>query len=204
MTAYPRGELTSILVSLAPPLTPSVSVRRQSLRMLSKRVNDAMVAFWSGVLGIMRVEEAKQFSGVIYYLPGCWLAILIAPAPLAKLAVAMLATADPVAALVGSRAPEDRGRLQASGKSLYGSVAAWAVSFAVAVAACFQFPGFLPASGVSAADRLLLSAIGATAMAITELLVPSPRRPGLDDNFFIPLVVSLALTAAARLMSLPL
>lgn len=137
---------------------------------------------------------------MIYYMPGVIISLLFFPPLVAKLAIIYLALADPLAALVGTLlhtrltfcVPLSR---RVHGKSLYGTLAAFGLCFALT---CFVLVA------MPSRERMFLSLSGALAASAAELIVKTPRPSGLDDNFLIPVACALALQATFMLLAVEL
>lgn len=115
---------------------------------------------------LLRVHEAKGFSGATWLIIALLAATLLFPADVAIAAMAAVAIGDAAAAIVGRVVARQGGE----GKSAAGSVACFAASAFMALAiAKFTWPEALIAGFVAA-------------------MAERPRRP-LDDNLRIALAV---------------
>lgn len=113
---------------------------------------------------LLRNHEEATLLGSTYLLIACLLSIHLFPKPVAVLALLFLILGDTVAAIVG----KSMGRIRIFDKSLEGSLACFAVCYALtAVMPGIPFP---------------VGLVGAAVATVFELL-PIP----LDDNFRIPL-----------------
>jgi dolichol kinase len=123
----------------------------------------------------LKTEEMKRPTGSFFYLISCLATILLFPRPIAVASILVLAIADPLSSLIGSR----WGRTPFFGKSAEGTGVFFFSS--LLILACFRFPWshFAPAAGAAAAAELFSSRF-------------------VDDNLTIPLVCALALTVAGR------
>jgi dolichol kinase len=146
-----RGLLAAVLVSLVFEL----------VRMHDARVRLLVSRFFRD---LVRRHEAKQLLGSTYLLIAAVLTIELFSKEIAVASLGALVLGDTAAALVGKTV----GRVRILGKTLEGSLACFAVSFAFAWGVV-GLPAWVAASG----------ALTAT---LFELL-PVP----LDDNFRIPL-----------------
>lgn len=125
---------------------------------------------------LLREREAHRVTGASYILLGTLGAFAIFPRDVAVLAVLFTSVGDPVAGLVGVRAPGWR----AFGKSPVGSAAMAVVGMGVA--------GVLHAVGEISFGWPVV--VGALVAAVVELL---PLR--VDDNLRVPLVSGAAMVA---------
>ncbi len=118
---------------------------------------------------LLKEAENKKVTGATYFVLSALAAFLLFDQSVAIAALLFLSFGDPVAALVGRRAPG----IRFFGKSPVGTLAMVLVGMGIA--------GVLPGAGV--ADRHWGLLAGAVAAGLAELL-PVP----LDDNITIPLV----------------
>ena len=119
---------------------------------------------------LIRNHEEVSLLGSTYLLISCLLSIHLFPKPVAVLALAFLIVGDTVAAIAG----KSIGRTRIFDKTLEGSLACFAV--------CFALTLFVPEIPFHVA------LIGAVTATVFELL-PIP----LDDNFRIPLSAGFAM-----------
>ena len=124
---------------------------------------------------LIRNHEEVSLLGSTYLLIACLLSIHLFPKPVAVLALAFLILGDTVAAIVG----KSIGRIHLFGKTLEGSLACFAV--------CFALTRAVPELPVEVA------LVGAVVATVFELL-PIP----LDDNFRIPLSAGFAMELLLR------
>jgi dolichol kinase len=138
----------------------------------------------------LRAEEKLHESSMVPYVIAVLLTIISFPKPIALIAIATLAAADPLAAIVGIRF--GRRRLAAN-RTVEGSLAFFAVSFLCSFFMLFRFTRSVwPAAlGVSLAL--------ATAVTIFETL---PVK--LDDNLTIPLVTGFVGWVLCAVFGIPL
>lgn len=125
-----------------------------------------------------RAEEQFRESAMTPYVISILLTILTFPKTIALVAILTLAIADPASAVVGIRFGRHR---VVPDKSLEGSAAFFAATFAIALGLLRTAPGV---DGWQAAGAAGLVALAAAAF---EML---PLR--LDDNLTIPLLVGFA------------
>ncbi len=124
---------------------------------------------------LLRNHEEATLLGSTYLLIACLLSIHLFPKPVAVLALSFLILGDTVAAIVG----KSMGRIRIFDKSLEGSLACFAVCYALtAVMPGIPFP---------------VGLVGAAVATVFELL-PIP----LDDNFRIPLSAGFAMELLLR------
>ena len=163
---------------------------------------------------VMRAHETRHFSGMLAYVFGTLLVAALFSKHVAIVSVMLLATCDPVAALVGNLARRfprlDRRTRLRNGKSVLGAAAGMLVAGASAYrifACCRPSPiGFIGRPAV-----LLLCAWLALAAALAELFIPTPQVTlpfkyfplALDDNTMIPLVVALCYSTATVVLHFP-
>ncbi len=133
------------------------------------RINLAFVA------PLLKQKELKGPTGSLFYLVSCLVVILLFDKRVASASILVLAIADPLSAIIGSK----WGRRPLYGKSVEGTSVFFFASLLVLACFSFTWPG------------LVLTAAAATA---AELF--SSRF--VDDNFTIPIVTALALTVLAR------
>jgi dolichol kinase len=124
---------------------------------------------------LLRNHEEATLLGSTYLLIACLLTIHLFPKPVAVLALSFLIVGDTVAAIVG----KSIGRVRIFGKTLEGSIACFAV--------CYAMTAFMP--GIPFPVGL----VGAAVATVFELL-PIP----LDDNFRIPLSAGFAMELLLR------
>jgi acyl phosphate:glycerol-3-phosphate acyltransferase len=124
---------------------------------------------------LLRNHEEVSLLGSTYLLIACLLTIHLFPKPVAVLALAFLILGDTVAAIVG----KSIGRVRIFGKTLEGTLACFAVCFALTLAIP-EIP-------------LHVGLVGAFVATAFELL-PVP----LDDNFRIPLSAGFAMELLLR------
>jgi dolichol kinase len=120
----------------------------------------------------LKEKEQHGLSGSTYFLFSCVLTMLLFEKQVAAAAMVVLAIADPLASIIGSR----WGKIRLLGKSAEGTTAFLVSSLIILI--CF---GFRPAAAASAA----------LAAAAAELVSPA----WLDDNITIPLVTAVVLWA---------
>jgi len=154
---WERGLLASVILSLA----------IEVFRLNHPRSRHVFRHFFGQLL---RNHEDVSLLGSTYLLIACLLSIHMFAKPVAVLALAFLILGDTVAALVG----KSIGRVGLFGKTLEGSLACFAVCYALSAAV----PGIPFRVGI----------VGAAVATIFELL-PIP----LDDNFRIPLSAGFAM-----------
>lgn len=127
---------------------------------------------------IMRAKEANRINGTVMYVAGCTLTIIAFEPLVAVCAMLFLNLGDMVAAMVGM----SMGRTKIyGGKSLEGSLAMFAVCFAVAIITYLH-------AGMPLVEYIAV--IGALSATLAELF----PIMGIDDNFAIPLVSGLCMT----------
>lgn len=159
---WERGLLASVILSLA----------IEVFRLNHPRTRYIFRHFFGELL---RNHEEATLLGSTYLLIACVLTIFIFPKPVAVLALSFLIIGDTVAAIVGKAF----GRVRIFGKTLEGSLACFAVCYALtAVVPGIPFP---------------VGLVGALVATVFELL-PIP----LDDNFRIPLSAGFAMHLLLR------
>lgn len=146
------------------------------------RVNSAAVRRRWPLASILREHEATQLTGGCYFSLGCTLAISLAPPSVAACSILFLVLGDMAAALVGVSFGGEvvsQVKLGRRGKkSLEGSLAMFAVCFAVGCAVFAAVP-----------LREYAVFLAAAAATLTELYEPFC----LNDNLTIPVFSALAL-----------
>ncbi len=148
----------------------------EAVRLRRPALNEKIIRLFQG---IHREKETNRPSGILWTLGGAFLTILLVPYPDVVLACLWyLAVGDAAAALVGKK----WGRIRIGQKSLEGSAACFLACWLVGMV-------FLDSTGGRAPE----AAVGAFAAALLEAL-PLP----LDDNFWIPTISGLVLTALRR------
>ncbi len=120
----------------------------------------------------LKEKEQHGLSGTTYFLSSCVLTVLVFEKPAAAAAIFVLAIADPLASIIGSR----WGRNQLLGKSVEGTAVFFVSSLIILI--CFGF--HMPAA-----------ACAALAASAAELF----SSKWFDDNFTIPLVTAIVLWA---------
>jgi len=146
-------------------------------RRFSARFNSLMVD--KMFKGIVRPQERYKIPSASWYLLALFVVVLLTPRPAACAAVMILALADPIASLVGSR----MGTIKLhNDKTLQGSLAFLLTGF-VAAGAYLLLAGPLT-WGMALAAAAGMAAVG----TFVELY-----SDALDDNFSVP--VACALTA---------
>ncbi len=145
-------------------------------RRFSKRWNDFLIDHLFGL--IARPRERYKTNSASYFLLGLLLSCWLAPKEAVLAGVLILAFADPVASLVGSRWGN---RKLYQDKSIVGSTAFFVTSFLLAF-------GYLAlASTLSIPGALGIAAVMAVAGTIAELF-----GGHVDDNLSIPVVSALS------------
>jgi glycerol-3-phosphate acyltransferase PlsY len=129
----------------------------------------------------MRSSEEKGLTGAPAFTGGVFLAFLLFSRQVALLSLVPLIFGDRAGLLVG----KGFGRIKMWGKTLEGSLACFAVSLLVYLAARAARPEIVPIS------TFLLA--GASLVGTVAEALPRPS----DDNLVIPLAVGLFLTLAA-------
>lgn len=150
---------------------------------------------------VMRSHELHRFSGMLPYILGTMITAALFPKPVTIIAVVVLATADPVAALVGNMMRRysslDRWTRSRQNKSIIGSFAGFgSATFVIYLVLRGGRPS-LTHTECFWRNCLLPSA----AAAAVEWLVPSPQRTlpltwfpfALDDNMLLPPLVAWTL-----------
>ncbi len=138
----------------------------EGVRLKLPRLNTLLVSRFRLLL---KEAESRKVTGATYFVLSALAAFLLFDQSAAIAALLFLSLGDPVAALVGRRAPG----IRFFGKSPVGTLAMVLVGMGIA--------GVLSGAGV--ADRHWGLFVGAVAAGVVELL-PVP----LDDNVTIPLV----------------
>ncbi len=146
-------------------------------RRFSSKFNDLMVD--KMFKGIVRPQERYKIPSASWYLLALFVVTLLTPQPATIAAVLILALADPVASLVGSRIGTVKLH---NDKSLQGSLAFLGTGFTAAAAYLILSGALLWPMALAAAASM--AAVG----AFVELYSDK-----LDDNFSVP--VACALTA---------
>lgn len=165
----PQAFLLPSLIALA-----AVAVALELARQRVTRLNHLLVRCLAPLL---KGDEDRRITGSTYMLMGALAALLLFDRTAAAVALLLLALGDPVAALVGRRAPGPR----LWGKSLVGTVA------------------FMAAGMLGVGTGVVLGGLpyhwgfvaGAAVAALVELL-PLP----LDDNLSIPLAAGAVMWLA--------
>ena len=149
----------------------------EAIRLRHSALNEKMIRLFQG---IHREKETNRPSGILWTLGGAFLTIFLVPYPdIVLTSLWYLAIGDAAAALVGKK----WGHIRIGHKSLEGSAACFLACWLAGMM-------FLDSTGSRAPE----AAVGAFAAALLEAL-PMP----LDDNFWIPTVSGLVLTALRRL-----
>jgi dolichol kinase len=161
----PHHVITIIVLTLA-----GTALALEAARRMVPAINRAVTA---ATMGAMRPEESHGLMNGTLLAMGYAVSWLVFPAPCAAAGIIVAATADPAAAMVGTRVARARGR-----KTIAGSAAAFVVALVVLL---------LARMGTAAA------AAGAIAAALTERL---PARAGFD-NLAVPVVTAAVLWAIA-------
>ena len=179
--------LASIAIPLAYYLTPDswqrgwerallslviVSLAVEVFRLNHPRTRHIFRHFFGELL---RNHEEVSLLGSTYLLIACVLTIHLFPKPVAMLALGFLILGDTVAAIVGKSV----GKIRIFGKTVEGSLACFAVCFAMTL-----FVRDIPVP---------VGLVGAAVATVFELL-PIP----LDDNFRIPLSAGFAMDLLLR------
>ncbi|MFQ5860371.1 MAG: diacylglycerol/polyprenol kinase family protein [Dehalococcoidia bacterium] len=154
-----------VMVPLLAALS-AVAVLLEVLRFALPGLNRLLVG---GVSVLLKETETRRVTGATYMALAALLAFLVFDKPVAVLGLLFLSLGDPVAAMVGRRAPGS----EVAGKSLWGTGAFFLMALAAA--------GLLSQTGVIEPHWALL--VGAGVAALVEFL-PLP----LDDNVTVPLV----------------
>lgn len=128
---------------------------------------------------VLRTHETHRPTAATFLLIGTTICIFIFSKPIMLLTLLMLALADPLAAVVGTRYGKDKliGR-----KSLQGSIAAFIVCFFVSLIYFYTLHFFT--------DRLLLVSLLCGLIGALSELIPVFNW---DDNFTFPILCSTSL-----------
>lgn len=121
----------------------------------------------------LKARELKGPTGAIFYAASSLLVMLLFEKPVAVASIFVLALCDPASAIVGLKWGKRRFR----GKSAEGTGTFFLCAFVVLACFSFGIPVSLVAAAVATAAEFFSS-------------------PFVDDNFSIPLVTALILTAA--------
>ena len=148
-------------------------------RRRSTAVNERLMAIFAPVA---HPHERHGINSSTWYCTALLLLALFAPRRAAEVGVVVLGIADPAAGLIGRRFGRTRIRANRSLEGSLGFVVVGALAAAAWLTFVYATP--LPALGI-------LAGVGAVAGALTEL--GSTR---LDDNFTIPVVVTVAVSVA--------
>ena len=151
----------------------------EAARRRSPAANDRLMRFFGA---IAHPQERYRVNSSTWYVTALLILATFFPLRAAELGVVVLGLADPAAGLIGRRFGRTRLR---TGRSLEGTLTFVAVGTLGALAALIAFHE-LPWSA-----RITLALVGAVAGAVAELV--STR---FDDNFTIPLTVTIAASAA--------
>ncbi len=135
-----------------------------------------------------RAEEQFRESAMTPYVIAILLTALTFPKTIALVAILTLAIADPLSAVVGIRFGRHR---VVPDKSLEGSAAFFAATFAIAFALLRPLPGV---DGLQAAGAAGLIGLAAAAFEMIPLR--------LDDNLTIPLLVGFSAWAVCRALGI--
>lgn len=169
-----RGQALSILGTLGGAL-----VVLDVLRLRFPEVNRFGLRVFGG---LMRREELRSLTGNSFYILGLFLIVLVFPKPIVLLSVLFLAVGDPIAAVIGTL----YGRTPLLGKkSAEGAAANFTASSVVAFAFAMAYLGLSP-------DRAATLALVGGAVSVVAELCPLP----VDDNFTIPVLSAIGLSAA--------
>lgn len=169
------------------------------IRLNFPSVNEMVLPF---VRHFMREHEAQLWNGIVFYLAGAGLVLSLAPKDIAVVSIMLLSWADTAASTVGRAF----GRYTPSvghNKSLAGCLASALTGLCV----CYFFYGYVVPEfpDVSTADELLWSAetskLNIHVFALITALITSFSESvdigRLDDNFTIPVLCSIGLSAVA-------
>jgi dolichol kinase len=182
------GALSLALIRLLPGRTWLIAVSltiaiaawtMEAVRRRSPEANDRLMRLFGP---IAHPQERYRVNSSTWYVTALLILATFFPLRAAELGVVVLGLADPAAGLIGRRF--GRTRLRA-GRSLEGMLAFVVVGTLSALAALIAFHE-LPWS-----SRITLALVAAVAGAVAELV--STR---FDDNFTIPLTVTVAASAA--------
>lgn len=150
----------------------------------------------------MRDHEAKLWNGIVFYLAGAGLVLSFAPKDIAVMSIILLSWADTAASTVG-RAFGKYTPSVGKGKSLAGCLASALTGLCV----CYFFYGYVVPTypDVNRPDELLWSAetsrlnihVYALITAIITSFSELVNIGEIDDNFTIPVLCALGLSAVA-------
>lgn len=170
------------------------------IRLRIPRVNKAVLPF---VRLFMRKHEALLWNGIVFYLAGAGLVLSFAAKDIALMSIVLLSWADTAASTVGrtfGKYTPEVGR----GKSIAGCLA----SAFTGLCACYLFYGYfvLEYPWVNGPGELLwtpeTSQLNIHALALLTGVITSFSEASdialLDDNFTIPVLCSLGLTAVVQ------
>eukprot|EP00184_Porphyridium_aerugineum_P002443 CAMPEP_0184700386 /NCGR_PEP_ID=MMETSP0313-20130426/12870_1 /TAXON_ID=2792 /ORGANISM="Porphyridium aerugineum, Strain SAG 1380-2" /LENGTH=285 /DNA_ID=CAMNT_0027160033 /DNA_START=183 /DNA_END=1040 /DNA_ORIENTATION=- len=190
----------------------------ENLRLRSKAVNKMVSTLFKP---FMRQHELSKFSGMAYYLSGCAVAATICSKHAAVIGILLLSLLDPVAAFFGTLlskySPNMSWTKMKHGKSIVGGFAA----FVIALILMMRIALVAPVAANSSLAQILTANQGmsyfktavavAAVGALTELGIPSPQITlpyqkfplGIDDNFWIPIAVALAVDRLLPVAAFP-
>ncbi|ORX90427.1 hypothetical protein K493DRAFT_265765 [Basidiobolus meristosporus CBS 931.73] len=138
---------------------------------------------------LMRKEEETQVNGVVYFLVGGIIALYFFPRDIALVSIIILSWCDPAASIFGRLWGRYTYRFS-NGKSVAGCCGSWLVGSLIT----YYFWGYCVHKNEdfswqtdAAIPLWALSILGGTLGAVTELV----DIRGIDDNFRIPVLVSL-------------
>lgn len=178
--------LSIVLLGVATVFGVALDILRQSNPKLNQSVLQIFGPF-------MRKSEVNQLAGTTYLLVGVSIVSLLARREVTQLTLLFLAFADPIASYFGIRFGKDK---IIGNKSLQGTLAA----FVVCALATFIFVQLNPShfQDLLLGRLVLISLIGGLIGCFAEL-IPLGK---LDDNFTLPVLSAIGLTAVFTLFSI--
>lgn len=152
----------------------------ETIRIKYKKVNNLTMAISKPFI---RKEEIKEYSGVPFYLAGCFICLLAFNKDIALLSIFYLALGDPFSSFMGILFGSDSHKF-ANGKSIVGLVSGIIICFMITV----LYGTFIKDWDIS--YLYVVSIFGGLAGGLSECFVPDQ----INDNLFIPVVSALILS----------
>lgn len=156
-----------------------ISVLVEAIRIKYKSVNDLTIGLSKYII---RKEELKEFSGVPFYIGGCFIVLLAFNRDIASLSILYLALGDPFSSIMGIGWGQDSFKFK-NGKSIVGMIGGITICMIITMI-------YGTFKGWDINSLYAISLFGGLAGGLSETFALDE----INDNIFIPLVSALILS----------